>query len=54
MNNVLIMGMPREMGHYAGRTAYVELILNYKYEGLFVLMEKLKRQRESRHFKTEN
>ena len=43
MNNVLVMHLAREMGQYASKTEYVELVLNGSYEGLYVLMEKIKR-----------
>ena len=43
MNNVLTMYLASQMGQYASRTKYVELVLNGSYEGLYVLMEKIKR-----------
>ncbi|MGR3809026.1 CotH kinase family protein [Jiulongibacter sp. NS-SX5] len=45
MHNVLTMRMAREMGLYASRTKYVELYLNGNYEGVYVLMEKVKRDK---------
>ncbi len=45
MNNVLVMHLANEMGQYASRTQYVELVLNDSYEGLYVLMEKIKRDK---------
>ncbi len=45
MNNVLIMHLANEMGQYASKTQYVELVLNGSYEGLYVLMEKIKRDK---------
>jgi len=46
VNNVLIMQLAREMGQYASRTQYIELVLNGSYEGLYVLMEKIKRDKD--------
>lgn len=43
MRNVLIYKMGRDMGHYAPRTRYCELIVNGTYQGIYVLMEKIKR-----------
>ncbi len=43
MHNVLTMKMAREMGIYASRTQYVEVVLNGEYQGVYVLMEKIKR-----------
>ncbi|MEM7037526.1 MAG: CotH kinase family protein, partial [Bacteroidota bacterium] len=43
MRNVLIMQMARETGQYASRTRHVELLLNGEYRGVYVLMEKIKR-----------
>jgi len=43
MRNVLIYDMAREMGHYASRTRFVELTINDSYQGIYVFMEKLKR-----------
>ena len=43
MRNVLAMHMANEQGNYASRTRYVELFVNGDYEGLYVLMEKIKR-----------
>lgn len=42
MRNVLAFDTARWMGRYAARTRYVELRLNGVYEGVYVLMEKLK------------
>jgi subtilisin-like proprotein convertase family protein len=42
-NNVLAYKLARDMGHYATRTRYVELVLNGQYMGVYVLMEKIKR-----------
>ncbi|OZC02025.1 hypothetical protein BSZ36_02935 [Rubricoccus marinus] len=43
MRNVLAYRLAREMGQYASRTRYVELILDGEYQGVYVLMEKIKR-----------
>lgn len=43
MHNVLTMRLARQMGIYASRTQYVEVILNGEYQGVYVLMEKIKR-----------
>ncbi len=43
MHNVLTMRIAREMGMYASRTKYVEVVLNNAYMGVYVLMEKIKR-----------
>jgi len=45
MRNVLTFRLSREMGWYASRTRYCELILNDTYRGLYVLMEKIKRDK---------
>lgn len=43
MRNVLSYHLAREMGWYASRTVYCELILNGEYQGIYVLMEKIKK-----------
>lgn len=43
MRNVLIYDLAREMEHYASRTRFVELTINESYQGIYVFMEKLKR-----------
>ncbi|WP_428667629.1 CotH kinase family protein [Runella sp.] len=43
MHNVLAMKMANDLGMYASRTQYVEVVVNGKYEGVYVLMEKIKR-----------
>ncbi len=45
MRNVLTYNLAREMGSYASRTAYCELIVNGEYKGLYVLAEKIKRDK---------
>ena len=46
LRNVLTMHLAREMGQYASRTRFVELSLNGNYHGVYVLMEKIKRDKE--------
>ncbi|CAH0995404.1 hypothetical protein EMA8858_01525 [Emticicia aquatica] len=43
MHNVLTMRIAREMGMYATRTQYVEVIINGAYMGVYVFEEKIKR-----------
>ena len=44
MNNVFVMKMARDMGGmYSSRTQYVEMVLDNQYMGVYVLMEKIKR-----------
>lgn len=43
MRNMLVYELSREMGRYASRTVFVELTLNGGQHGIYVLMEKLKR-----------
>lgn len=45
MRNVLTMQLAQRMGQYASRTRYVELMVNGQYEGIYVLMEKIKRDK---------
>lgn len=45
LHNVLTMILANQMGMYAPRTRYVELVINGSYEGLYVLMEKIKRDK---------
>jgi CotH kinase protein len=42
MRNVIAYETARRMGRYASRTRYVEVTLNGRYHGVYVLMEKLK------------
>ena len=46
MRNVLAYDTARWTGRYAARTRFVELRLNGRYRGVYVLMEKLKLHRE--------
>jgi subtilisin-like proprotein convertase family protein len=43
MRNILSYHIANETGHYASRTKLVELVLNGNYKGIYVLMEKIKR-----------
>ena len=43
IRNVLTYQLSNEMGRYASRSRYVELYLNDEYRGIYVLMEKIKR-----------
>lgn len=43
MRNAMAMHMSRSMGNYASRFAYFELVMNGDYRGLYLLMEKVKR-----------
>ncbi len=45
LRNALSMKLSREMGHYASRTRFCEVFLDGEYEGLYVLMEKIKRDK---------
>lgn len=42
MHNVLTMSLARQLGMNASRTKYVEVIINDVYQGVYVLMEKIK------------
>jgi len=46
MRNVLTMHLARSMGQYASRTEYVDLFINGDYQGIYVLMEKIKRDKD--------
>lgn len=43
IRNVLAMQMANSIGQYAVRTRLVELLVNEEYEGVYVLMERIKR-----------
>ncbi len=45
MRNVLAYDLALRMGRYASRTQYCELFLNGEYRGVYVLMEKIKRDK---------
>lgn len=42
MRNILSYDISNKMGHYASRTKLCELVLNGEYQGIYVLMEKIK------------
>lgn len=46
MRDVLAYDLARKMGQYATRTQYVEVILNGRYHGVHVWMEKIKRDKD--------
>jgi subtilisin-like proprotein convertase family protein len=43
MRNALTYKLCREMGHWASRTRFCELVIDGQYQGVYVLMEKIKR-----------
>lgn len=45
IRNPLIHEMSRRMGQYSSRTRHCELILNGEYRGIYILMEKIKRDK---------
>ncbi len=45
MRNVLTYRLARSMGRYASRTRYCEVVLDGQYQGVYVLMEKIKRDK---------
>lgn len=45
MRDVLAYKMGRDLGRYAPRTRYCEVILNGSYNGIYVLIEKIKRNK---------
>ena len=46
MRNILIYDLSRDIERYASRSIFVELTLNNIYQGVYVFMEKLKRDNE--------
>jgi len=46
MRNVLIYELANQMGQYATRTRFVELEVNGSYEGIYVMMERIKRDND--------
>ncbi|MDQ3678508.1 MAG: CotH kinase family protein [Actinomycetota bacterium] len=46
MRNVLAYSTARRLGGWAARTRYVELVLNGRYQGVYVLMETVKLDRD--------
>jgi hypothetical protein len=45
IRNVITYSLANDMGYYAPRTRFCELILNGQYQGIYVLMEVIKRDR---------
>jgi hypothetical protein len=45
IHNAIAYGISNEMGRYASRTRFCELALNGDYRGIYVLMEKIKRDK---------
>ena len=45
MRDVLAYDLANRMGRYATRSRYCEMMINNKYEGLYILMEKVKRDK---------
>lgn len=43
IRNVLTFHLSQQMGHYASNTRYCELMINGDYRGLYVMMERIKR-----------
>jgi len=46
MRNALAYTIASQTGHYAPRFRFCELVLNDRYEGVYLLMEKIKRDRD--------
>jgi hypothetical protein len=46
IRNVLTYHIGRQMGRYASRTRFCELVLDGQYQGVYVLMEKIKRGKD--------
>jgi len=45
LRNDLIYHLAREMGQYATRTQFCELVINEQYQGIYIFMEKIKRDK---------
>ena len=43
LRNFLAYELARDMGHYSSRTRFCELVINGDYKGLYIFMEKIKR-----------
>ena len=43
LRNVLVYTLGRKLGHYAPRTRFVELFIDDEYQGLYVLIERVRR-----------
>ena len=46
MRNVFVMHLARKMGQYASRMQYCDLYVNGDYQGIYVMMEKIKRDKD--------
>ena len=46
MRNFLTFDLGRKMGNYSPRTVYCELVINGDYKGIYILMEKIKRDND--------
>ena len=46
MRNFLTFDLGRKMGSYSPRTVYCELVVNGDYKGIYILMEKIKRDND--------
>jgi hypothetical protein len=46
IRNVLAFHISNSMGRYASRTRFCEIVLNDEYQGLYILMEKIKRDND--------
>jgi len=46
MRNTLTFDLARDIGRYAPRCQYCELVVNGDYRGVYVLMEKIKRDND--------
>ena len=45
LRNDIVYHFANEMGQYASRTAFCELVINEQYQGVYVFMEKIKRDK---------
>jgi hypothetical protein len=52
LRNVLTFKIANGLGRYASRTCFCELVLNGDYQGVYVLMEKIKRDRNRVNIKS--
>jgi len=46
IRDYLCYNLSRQMGNYASRTAYCEVLINYEYKGIYLLQEKIKADKE--------
>ncbi|MBP6455974.1 MAG: CotH kinase family protein [Chitinophagaceae bacterium] len=45
MPNYIVYNLARELGWYSSRTRYVELVIDGNYEGVYILLEKIKQDK---------